>query len=90
MTDLASLADTLLANFRTVRIPAPEPIETEPGDWWVTMKMLRAEKRAAYAFRDKARHALVEHDHRFLDSLEPDPEGGWRLHIFVADDDARC
>ena len=30
---------------------------------------------------------LVEHGHhRFLHHLEPDPAGGWRLHIFAADD----
>jgi hypothetical protein len=28
---------------------------------------------------------LTDHDHPFLDRLEADPDGGWRLHIFVAD-----
>ena len=88
MTDLASLADILLANFRTVPIPAPEPIQTKPGDWFATAKVRLAEKRAVEAFRDRIRRVLADHGYRCLHHLEADPEGGWRLHIFVADDDA--
>ena len=33
--------------------------------------------------------AWSQHGYRcFLDRMEPDPEGGWRLHFFVADDAA--
>jgi hypothetical protein len=45
------------------------------------------DRRAVDAYRQRLRRELVAHGHRlFLDHLEPDPEGGWRLHIFVADD----
>ncbi len=89
MTDLAALAATLLANFRTVRIPASERPEGPPTDWWAMAKARRADSRAAYASRDRLRRLLVEHGHhRFLHHMEPDPEGGWRLHFFVADDAA--
>jgi hypothetical protein len=48
-----------------------------------------ANRRAADAYRDQIRSQLAEHGHcRFLDHLEPDPDGGWRLHIFVADEQA--
>ena len=51
------------------------------------VKARRADHRAAYACRDRLCQVLVEHGHhRFLHHLEPDPEGGWRLHFFVADD----
>jgi hypothetical protein len=86
MTDLASLAATLLANFRTVVIPGQKD-DPNPSDWWGAAKVRRAEKRAVYAYRDHIRDELVRHDHyRFLQHLESDPEGGWRLHVFVADD----
>ena len=46
-----------------------------------------ADRRAVYAYRDELRAALVEHGHhQFFDDLEPDPEDGWRLHLFFADD----
>ena len=87
MTDLASLAAALLANFRTVVIPAQEDDPNPSGDWWGTVKGRQAEKRAVYAYRDHIRDELVRHGHnRFLQHLEPDPEDGRRLHIFVADD----
>jgi hypothetical protein len=86
MTDLTALAATLLANFRTFRIPAPDDHQRPSDDWWMTAKARRAEKRAAYACRDRLRRELTDHGHRFLDRLEADPDGGWRLHIFVADD----
>jgi len=89
MTDLADLAATLLANFRTVRIPSPEDRERPPADLLARAKARRAESRAAYACRDRIRRELVDHgQHRFLHHMEPDPAGGWRLHLFVADDTA--
>jgi hypothetical protein len=87
MTDLVTLADILLANFCTVRIPSPDGREEQPTDWWAKAKARRAESRAAHASRDRLLRRLVEHGHhRFLHHLEPDPVGGWRLHIFLADD----
>jgi hypothetical protein len=90
MTDLADLAATLLANFRTVRIPSPEGLERPPpADWWATAKARRAEHRAAYDCRDQIRRGLVEHGYRrFLHHMESDPAGGWRLHIFLGDEAA--
>ena len=41
-----------------------------------------------YDLRDRLRRILIHHRHRFIDCQEPDPEGGWRLHIFVLDEDA--
>jgi hypothetical protein len=88
ITDLTALAAVLLANFRTVRIPAPDGLQRPSDDWWVTAKALRAEKRAAYACRDRLRRELTDHSHPLSDCLEADPDGGWRLHIFVADEAA--
>jgi hypothetical protein len=86
MTELAGLAEALLANFRTVRIPASETSAPTPEDFWAVVKARRTETRAAYAFRDRIRRELTDHGHRFLNRLEADPDGGRRLHIFVTDD----
>jgi hypothetical protein len=89
MTDLADLAAALLGNFRTIYVPSPEGLERPSDDWFARAKAKRAEHRAAYAWRDRLRRELVDHGHhRFLHHMEPDPEGGWRLHIFVADEAA--
>ena len=91
MTEIETLANNLLANFRTIRLPAdalPARPNFSPTDWWATTKALRAEKRAVYDLRDRLRHILIEHRQPFIDRLEPDPEGGWRIHIFVLDEDA--
>jgi hypothetical protein len=89
MTDLADLAAALLANLRTLRIPPSEGRGRPSGDWFARAKAKRAEHRAAYTCRDRLRRELVDHGHhRFLHHMEPDPEGGWRLHIFVADEAA--
>jgi hypothetical protein len=45
-------------------------------------------KNGRYAWRDRFRRELTDHGHPFLDCLEADPAGGWRLHIFVADEPA--
>jgi hypothetical protein len=89
MTDLATLAATLLANFRTVRIPPSQGREEQPTDWWGMAKARRAAHQGAYASRDRLRQGLFKHGYRcFLDRMEPDPEAGWRLHIFAADETA--
>jgi hypothetical protein len=93
MTAPSSLAAALLANFRTIRVPAPVARSGRSGstapDWFHVVKARRANRRAADAYRDQIRSQLAEHGHcRFLDHLEPDPDGGWRLHIFVADEPA--
>jgi hypothetical protein len=91
MTDIETLANSLLANFRTVRIPAdalPTRPDLQPTDWWAMAKAQLAEKRVLYDLRDRLRRILIQHRHRFIDRVEPDPEGGWRIHIFVLDEDA--
>ena len=89
MTDLAHLAATLLANFRTISIPAKNEEPSPSGDWWGAVKARRAEKREVYAYRDHIRGQLVRHGHhRFLHHLEPDQDGGWRLHLLFADGSA--
>src|SRR5690242_19305070 len=51
MTDIETLADRLLANFRTLRLP-PEALPVrpnpEPTDWWAMAKARRDEKRVLY------------------------------------------
>ena len=91
MSDPQTLVRHLLANFRTIRLPAEVPPvrpTLQPSDWWAMAKARLAEKRVLYNLRDRLRRVLIEHRHRFIDCWEPDPEGGWRLHIFVLDDDA--
>ena len=88
MTDLATLADTLLANFRTVRIPAPEPIETRPGDFLSFVRARLAERRMVDGVRDTIRRKLAKRRHRYRHHLEDDPEGGYRLHFFLANNQA--
>jgi hypothetical protein len=92
MTVHSTLAANLLANFRTIRFPASDYRSTPPStvpDWFAKAKARCSHRRAVDAYRQRLRRELVAHGHRlFLDHLEPDPEGGWRLHIFVADDNA--
>jgi hypothetical protein len=91
MSDIHTLARHLLANFRTIRLPAEVPParpNLQLSDWWAMSKARRAKKRMLYDFRDRLRRVLIEHRHWFIDCWEPDPEGGWRLHILVLDEDA--
>jgi hypothetical protein len=91
MSDLQTLARHLLANFRTIRLPAETPPvqpDSQPPDWWAMAKARRAEKRVFYNLRDDIRRVLNQHRHRFIDCQEPDPDGGWRFHVFVLDDNA--
>jgi hypothetical protein len=92
-TGTMTLAATLLANFRTIYFPGSDdrfrPPDATHSDWWEAAKARRGEHLAVDTFRQRLYQELVAHGHRrFLDHLEPDPEGGWRLHIFVADDHA--
>jgi hypothetical protein len=88
MTDLTPLAGALLRNFRTVRIPAQDDPQRPSDDWWMAAKARRADKLLAYACRDRLRRELADHSHPLSDCLEADSDGGWRLHIFVADEAA--
>ena len=88
MTNVATLAAALLANFRTIRLPSSQQREQHP-DWWTMVKARRAAHRAVHAHRDRLRQRLVERGFRcFLDRMEADPAGGWLLHFFVADEAA--
>jgi hypothetical protein len=92
-TGTMTLAATLLANFRTIHFPRSEdrlmPFPTTTPDWWTKAKARFADRRAVDAYRQRLRRELVAHGHRLvLDHLESNPEGGWRLHIFVADENA--
>jgi len=92
-TGTMTLAATLLANFRTIHFPRSEdrsiPTSTTRPDWWAKAKARCADRLAVDTCRQRLRRELVAHDHRrFLDHIEFDPEGGRRLHIFVADDHA--
>jgi hypothetical protein len=91
MSDLQTLARRLLANFRTIRLPAealPARPNLQPSDWGAIAKARRNEKRMLYDFRDRLRRVLIQYRHRFIDCLEPDPEGEWRLHIFALNENA--
>ena len=91
MTDIETLTRKLLANYRTFHLPAeplPTPPNPPPVDWWWAAKARRAEKRTLYDTRDRIRRILNRRRQPFVDGHEPDPEGGWRLHIFVLDEAA--
>ena len=91
MSDLQTLADTCWRTSTPSGSPPRCPLSRpnlQPCDWWAMAKARRAEKRVLYEFRDRLRRVLIQHRHRFIDCQEPDPEGGWRLHIFVLDEDA--
>ena len=91
MTDLPTLAATLLANFRTIHFPRSEdrstPSASSRPDWFTTAKARRAERLAVEAYRRQLRQRLHDGHHRFLDHLEPDPrvDGGstssWRMMV---------
>jgi hypothetical protein len=88
MTDLPTLAATLLANFVTVRTPRRE----RSGSWLDPDPSLRrhiesrsialaGETLIARCHRTCLRGHLLEHEHRaFFDRLEGGGREGWRLH----------
>ena len=92
MTDLPTLAASLIANFWTIRFPSedrPTPASRSQPVWFQLAKARLAERRAANAYRDRVRRELVAHGYqRFLHYLERDPLEGWRLHILAVDADA--
>ena len=92
MTDIQALAAALLANFRTIHFQPSEecfPRSQAHWDWWQAAKVRRADRQAVYDYRQRLRYELIAHGHhQFLDHVELGPDGGWRLHLFVADDAA--
>ena len=92
MTDLPTLAATLLNNFQTIHFQPSEecfPRSATHRDWWQAAKARRADRQAVYDYRRRLRYELIAHGHhQFLDHVELGPDGGWRLHVFAADDAA--
>ena len=96
MTDFLALANTLLTNFITVRFPRYEPVWTvleEDLAFDVRVRCLshalRAETLGIRCHRENLRVALLGKGHRqFLDFVEADPVGGWRIHLFLGDANA--
>jgi hypothetical protein len=88
MTDLADLHETLLANFRTVRISASDPVEIKRDSMFAAVRACRAARRAVQVVQEEIRRALSERSFHHLQHLEQDREGRWRLHLFLVDDEA--
>jgi len=96
MIDFSALGTTMLANFITVRFPRQEQVWVileEDLDFDVRIRCLgralRAELLSIRCHRENLRVALFARGHRqFLDYVESDPVGGWRIHLFVGDADA--
>ena len=96
MTDLPTLAATLLTNFATIRLRRCERLWT----WAVEDPSARPLLQVAtdYAARSKLilgcnrqylRQRLLDDGHRaFFDRLEGDGPHGWRLHFFCLDPSA--
>jgi hypothetical protein len=94
MTDLTTLATALLTNFLTVRFPRYEPVWNVLDDedlapdahYRCRGHALRCEELLIRCQRFILRQRLIEAGHHeFLDHVEADPAGGWRIHLFLAD-----
>jgi hypothetical protein len=86
--DLADLHEALTANFRTVRIPAPEPDPPTGRSIFAKLHARRAAWRVVQEAKDDILRRLAERKHRFFSRLEEDPAGDGRLHVFVVDERA--
>jgi hypothetical protein len=86
--DLADLHETLITNFRTVRIPAPEPDPPTGRSIFASLHAQRAAYRIVEHTKDDILRRLAERRHRFFSRLEKDPAGDGRLHVFLVDEDA--
>ena len=94
MTDLTTLATTLLSNFVTVRFPKYGPVWSVLDDEDLAPDArnrclghaVRCEELLIRCHRFNLRQGLRSHGyHRFLDLVEADPSGGWRFHLFLFD-----
>ena len=92
MTDFQALAAALLANFRTIHFePSKECFPRSPAhwEWWKAANARYTARQTVHDYRQRLRRGLIAQGHdQFLDHVEPDPAGGWRLHLFVADNAA--
>jgi len=93
MSDLPTLAATLLANFATVHIPRYEDLWTSPvADPWPRLRpsllsiAVAGESLILGCHRQWLHHHLLEQGHRaFFDRIEGGGPDGWRLHFFCLD-----
>jgi hypothetical protein len=97
MTDLSPLATTFLTNFVTVRFSRYQPVWMVLDDENLPVDArnrclghaLRCEELLIRCHRFNLCQGLAEAGHRrFFDLVEADPAGGWRVHLFLADDAA--
>jgi hypothetical protein len=93
MNELVLLAAAMLANFVTVqfrRNAAMWGVLDEDLSFGVRIRCLnhalRGELLSVGCYRHGLRLGLVRHGHsQFLDYVEGDPAGGWRIHLFLRD-----
>jgi hypothetical protein len=93
MTELPTIAATLLANFATVRIPRCERLWTWPVDdpsprlrTRLLANALAGETLIGSCYRQRVRCHLLATGHRaFFDRIEGGGRDGWRLHFFCYD-----
>jgi hypothetical protein len=96
MTDLSTLAGTLLTNFTTVRLRRCEQLWTWPvpdPSLRLHCKLLqitlRCQMLTLRCNRQYLRQRLLDDGYRaFFDQLEGDGPDGWRLHFFCLDPSA--
>jgi hypothetical protein len=93
MSDLQTLAATLLANFTTVRIPRCEslwissvPNPSPKHRHRMLSRALAGENLIISCHRQHLQYRLLEQGHRaFFDRIEGGGPAGWRPHFFCRD-----
>jgi hypothetical protein len=91
MIDLTALADTLLDNFVTVRFARIGPVWQWPqplsdNEFHRLGHGMRTERLICEARRRWLRMAMDQAGYRrFIDAIEGDVIGDWRIHIFSAE-----
>ena len=93
MSDLQTLAATLLANFATVRIPRCEslwissvPTPSPKHRCRLLSRALAGETLIMSCHRQHHQYRLLEQGHRaFFDRVEGGGSDGWRFHFFCLD-----
>ena len=96
MSDLQTLAATLLANFATVRIPRCEslwissvPYPSPKHRYRLLSRALAGETLIMNCHRQHLQYRLLEPGHHaFFDRIEGGGPDGWRLHFFCLDPEA--
>jgi hypothetical protein len=89
MTDLLTLAATLLSNFATIRLPRCERLWTGPVSVPSLDRHCKVLEITLGCNRQYLRQRLLDDGHRaFFDRLEGGGPDGWRLHFFCLDQSA--